>query len=115
MPTWPTAPPPRMLPEDQRQRPAWSHEVDRVVRHVRPIHQVQIRVVRLAYEALSYAEFEVFRAFVEARRGRAQRFDFTHPNGGAAYQARVMDESFEWRLYGNLPHYAFTVLIEEVP
>lgn len=115
MPTWPATPPPRLLPEDQLHRPAWSFEVERIVRHVRAIHPVKIRIVRLHYEHLTHATFETFRAFIEARRGRAQRFEFAHPNGGAAYQARVMDESFEWRITGPGPQYAFTVTLEEVP
>lgn len=116
MPTYPTTPTPLTSPEDSLEFPVTDVEYDAVIHHVRALTPMPIRRVRLEYRGLSPTQFAIIRDFFDARRGRAERFDFTHPDGGAVFRARFVEDTLQWTIRpGGGPPHDVTVWLEEVP
>lgn len=59
---------------------------------------------RLSFINRSQTDYETAKAFVKARKGSYESFDFTHPTDGLTYPVRFVDNTFKsdmikYRLY----------------
>jgi hypothetical protein len=88
-----------------------------LVAQVRELHDVPIRVVPLAHLGLTQTDFNTMQNFWLSRKGRIERFDFTHPSEGTTFKAKFRDRGFRWihRQTDTGPRYDVFVVIEETP
>lgn len=114
MPTYPTSPPANRIEDAGQSIPAISAEFGRIIRHVRERHKPILRRVRLVYQHRTLAEFTVLQTFFDAQKGRAQRFDFTDPDEGTTYKARLTSNKLAWKIT-NGARYTVVMEIEEAP